>query len=156
IYVAPPNYHLMINRGRVALVTGPRENLTRPAINPLFRSAAATYDGRVTGVILTGLLDDGVAGLAEIKRHGGVAVVQGPATALFPTMPSTALQQVPVDFVASLEELPDLLTTLATTERENMPTDEPIEKTLTDWTCPECRGPLWEERQGRIVEFRCR
>ncbi len=91
IYVAPPDYHMLLRLGHVYLLNGPKENRARPSINPLFRSAAAAYGSRVTGVILTGLLDDGVAGLAEIKRRGGIAVVQDPTTALYPSMPETRL-----------------------------------------------------------------
>ncbi len=94
IYVAPPDYHLLLGPGHLHLSHGPKENQTRPAINPLFRSAAAAYGERVTGVILTGLLDDGVAGLAEIKRQGGVAVAEDPATAMFPSMPYNATLKV--------------------------------------------------------------
>ena len=156
IYIAPPDYHLQVEPGRVCLVHGPKENHTRPAINPLFRSAAAAYGSRVTGVLLTGMLDDGVAGLAEIKRHGGLVVVQDPATALFPSMPQNAIQRVDVDYISRLEDMADLLYKSAMMERSAVERDEPIERSQIKVTCPECRGPLWEERQGRIVEYRCR
>jgi len=77
IYVAPPDYHMLVAQGHIHLSHGPKENRTRPAINPMFRSAARSYGGRVTGIILSGALDDGVAGLAEIKGCCGIAVVQG-------------------------------------------------------------------------------
>src|SRR3954451_12746818 len=109
VYVAPPDHHLLVMPGHVRLSHGPKENRTRPAINPLFRSAAAAYGERVTGVILTGSLDDGVAGLADIKRQGGVAVVQEPETALYPNMPDAALRHVKVDHVAPVEEIAELL-----------------------------------------------
>lgn len=156
IYVAPPDHHMLLRRGHVHLHDGPKENHVRPSINPLFRSAAAAYGPRVIGVILTGLLDDGVAGLAEIKRRGGLAVVQDPATARFPSMPENALECVDVDYVAPLEGIAKRLHTLAMTERAATAVEEPLERNLVDLTCPECRGPVWEERQGRIVEYRCR
>src|SRR5262249_40438606 len=131
---------LLLGRGHVKVVYGPKENLTRPAINPLFRSAAESYEGRVTGVILTGMLDDGVAGLAEIKRRGGLAVVQDPSTALFPGMPCAALNSVEVDYVVPLEEIAPLIAKLAMTKRVSSKTEEPLERKQSDWTCPECRG----------------
>jgi two-component system chemotaxis response regulator CheB len=156
IYVAPPDCHLILNSGRISLSHGPKENRTRPAINPLFRSAARAYDGRVTGVILTGGLDDGVAGLAEIKRQGGVAVVQDPATALHPSMPQHAIEHVDVDYVLPLTQIADVVSKLAQTDRPASRKEEPMEKKSSDLTCPECRGPLREERQGKIVEYECR
>src|SRR5579871_3057783 len=157
IYVAPPDRHLLVEDGHLHVFRGPRENGTRPAINPLFRSAAAAYGNRVAGVILTGMLDDGVAGLAEIKRRGGVAVVQDPQTALYSSMPLNALEYVDVDHIAPLIEIAGLITTLATTEREPVePRDEPVVRTPTNLTCPECRGPIHQEQQGRIIEYRCR
>ena len=156
IYIAPPDYHMQLQPGCLRLVHGPKENHTRPAINPLFRSAAAAYGPRVTGVILTGALDDGVAGLAEIKRRGGLAVVQDPSTAPFPSMPQNALERVHVDYISPILEMGGLLSKLSVMERSAMENDEPIQRTHVKITCPECRGPLWEERQGRIVEYRCR
>ncbi len=156
IYIAPPDYHMLVRCEHAHLVLGPKENRARPAINPLFRSAAATYGARVTGVILTGSLDDGVAGLAEIKRRGGVAIVQDPATALFPSMPRCALEHVGPDHVVPLEQIAPLISKLAATERAAAAKEEAMERNLLELTCPECRGPLWEERQGPIIEYRCR
>lgn len=156
IYVAAPDYHLVITPERVRLWRGPKENRTRPAINPLFRSAAAAYAQRVTGVILTGLLDDGVAGLADIKRNGGVAVAEDPATALYPSMPYNATLKVEIDFVVPLPTIAEVISSLAVTERSSMKREEPMEESLSQLTCPECRGPLTTERQGKIVEYRCR
>jgi two-component system chemotaxis response regulator CheB len=156
IYVAPPDCHLMLDHGTMRVSRGPKENRTRPAINPLFRSAASAYDGRVAGVILTGNLDDGVSGLADIKRQGGVAIVQDPATALFRSMPVNALERVDVDHVALVAAIPTLISRLAITERDSTKREERLEKKATGLTCPECRGPLSEERQGRIVEYACR
>lgn len=156
IYVAPPDCHLLVEGARVKLSRGPKENRTRPAINPLFRSAALACDGRVTGVILTGMLDDGVAGLAEIKRRGGVAVIEDPKTALYPSMPRHALERVAVDYIVPLRDVGSVVSRLARTERDAIKTEEPMEKRMTALTCPECRGPISEERQGKIVEYACR
>lgn len=156
IYVAPPDCHMLLEPGYIRLSHGPKENRTRPAINPLFRSAAHAYGPRVTGLIMTGMQDDGVAGLAEIKRNGGVAIVEDPRTALFPSMPSSALSRVDVDYVASLPDIPGIVARLSRTERQGERKEEPVERTPSDLTCPECRGPLTEERQGKIVEYRCR
>lgn len=156
IYVAPPDCHLVLKKGSIHLSHGPKENWTRPAINPLFRSAAAAYGAGVIGVILTGTLDDGVAGLAEIKRQGGVAVVQDPQSALFSSMPVNALRSVDVDHVVPLSDIGLLVADLVKTERIAAVKEEPMSKRPTDLTCPECRGPLSEERQGRIIEFTCR
>jgi two-component system, chemotaxis family, protein-glutamate methylesterase/glutaminase len=109
IYVSPPDRHLLLNRGTVLLTRGPRENGHRPAIDPLFRSAAEAYGRRVIGVLLSGTLDDGTAGLGLIKQNGGIAVVQEPADALYPGMPSSALQQAEVDHVVPAAEIGPLL-----------------------------------------------
>jgi two-component system, chemotaxis family, protein-glutamate methylesterase/glutaminase len=105
IYVAPPACHMMLRRGAIRVARGPRENGMRPAIDPLFRSAAAAYADRVVGVVLTGSLDDGTAGLLAIKRAGGIAIVQDPADALFASMPQSAIEHVSVDHVLPRSEI---------------------------------------------------
>src|SRR3954468_16267399 len=112
IYVAPPDFHLVVEPGILRVTKGPRENRFRPAIDPLFRSAAQVYGPGAIGVILTGSLDDGVAGLWTIKRLGGTAVVQDPAEALYSSMPRTAIQQVDVDHVVPIDQLAPLLVRL--------------------------------------------
>src|SRR5262249_27709624 len=109
IYVAPPDRHLLVRGGELKLSAGPWENRTRPAIDPLFRSAALSYGPRVIGVVLTGFLDDGSSGLRAIKRCGGITVVQDPADAEYPDMPMNALSRTQVDHLVSLRQMPDLL-----------------------------------------------
>ncbi|MDB6129016.1 MAG: CheB methylesterase [Verrucomicrobiales bacterium] len=168
VYVAPPDYHLQLDGAHVRLSRGPRENFHRPSIDTLFRSAAESYGPRVTGVILTGHLDDGTAGLHAVKSHGGIAIVQNPEEALVPAMPQSALRNVKVDHCVGLAEMGPLLVRLATTrsvrkkvrsrmeKRSMSPKD--MEKKFgppTAFVCPECNGPLWETKAGPSLQFRC-
>src|SRR6266511_261175 len=118
IYVPPPDFHLVVEPGRVRVTKGPRENRFRPAIDPLFRSAAQVYGHAAIGVILTGNLDDGTAGLWTSKQLGGVAIVQDPIDALFPSMPRSALAHVNVDHRVPLSDIPPLLVRLTATPSE--------------------------------------
>lgn len=173
IVVAPTDFHLLLEQERVRVVRGPRENRARPAINPLFRSAAAIYRNRVIGVILTGTLDDGAAGLWAVKQCGGVAVVQ--SNAAFDQMPRSAVEGVDVDHHVPLEEIPRLLDRLvhARVETSEIPTvpeivrrnDEGAKMKSADFnlddigrrslfSCPECNGALWELEEG-VLQYRC-
>jgi len=160
IYVAPPDRHLLVRDGRIELWRGPKENYTRPAINTLFKSAAETYGPRVIGVILTGLLDDGTAGLIEITRKGGIGVVQDPDEAMCSSMPISALKRDHVQYSVKLSEMGKLLNTLiGDFEVRHIAggSMNPGDRyTLTDLTCPECRGPLSERQDGALTELRCR
>jgi two-component system chemotaxis response regulator CheB len=177
IYVAPPDHHLLIQPGFMRVNRGPRENGYRPAIDPMFRTAAATYGSRVVGVILSGVLDDGTAGLAAVKTHGGRALVQDPASALYPMMPQSAIYAAEPDLVASPEELAAVLTQLAheRVPARMAPTDDPllndeeyieIDRAASDrpqagspsgFVCPDCGGALWEtEEESGMLSFRCR
>lgn len=109
IYIAPPDHHLLLKAKSMTLSRGPRVNWARPAIDPLFRSAAAVYGPAVIGVILTGGLNDGTAGLKAVRDAGGSAVVQDPADALCPEMPASALHHVGADHCISLRDMPLLL-----------------------------------------------
>jgi two-component system chemotaxis response regulator CheB len=113
IYVAPPDHHLILERGYTRLTRGPRENWARPAIDPLFRSAARVYGRRVIGVILTGLLNDGSAGLHAVRAAGGRAVVQDPADAMAPDMPWNALRHAGADYRVKLADIAALLARLS-------------------------------------------
>ena len=112
VYVAPPDHHLLVEPGRLSVTKGPRENRFRPAIDPLFRSAAQVFGPGAIGVILSGNLDDGTSGLDVIKRLGGIAIVQDPADVLFPSMPQSAIDHVTVDHVVPLARIAPLLVDL--------------------------------------------
>jgi two-component system chemotaxis response regulator CheB len=157
IYVAPNNRHMLVERGRVRVVFSPRENLFRPAIDPLFRSAASAYRARVIGILLSGTLDDGCNGLDEIKQRGGFAIVQKPSDAEFPDLPLNAIQRVNVDRVLPVAEIATLLinevTTSVTEEEISMASTKPG-RHFDGITCPDCHGPIYEE-EGGSLRFRC-
>jgi two-component system, chemotaxis family, protein-glutamate methylesterase/glutaminase len=177
IYVAPPDCHLLVEPGIIRVTKGPRENRFRPAIDPLFRSAAQVYGPAAIGVILTGSLDDGTAGLWAIKRLGGTAIVQDPDEAMYPAMPRSALAHVQVDHVVRLQEIVPLLIRLTSAPAEGrarLPVPEtlevevkiakehhPLDAGLEDVTepsmfaCPECHGVLQQLKEGERVRFRC-
>ena len=124
IYVAPPDHHMLVRKGYIRLSQGPRENHCRPAIAPLFRSAANAYGPAVVGVVLTGYLDDGTAGLMAIKDRGGIAVVQDPSEAVAPSMPRSALAHVCVDHCCKLAEMGPLFVNLANDDPAAAESDE--------------------------------
>jgi len=113
VYIAPPDHHMIIIDGAAGLTRGPRENWARPAIDPLFRSAADLYGRGVVGVVLTGALNDGTAGLHAVRQRGGIGIVQDPADALCADMPRSALQHAGADFCVPLAEIPRLVSRLA-------------------------------------------
>lgn len=177
VYVAPPDHHMLLWHGHIHVVRGPKENGFRPAIDATFRTAARSYGPRVVGLVLTGMLDDGTAGLLAIKRRGGTALVQEPAQAAFPDMPTNALRYVAVDAVLSTTEMPSMLTHLAhepaSTEGEmamenridleaaiSAMNDEALHKadtlgTPAPFSCPDCGGVLAEYYDGDLLRFRC-
>lgn len=178
IYVAPPDHHLILEPGKVRLTRGPRENRFRPAIDPLFRSAAQIYGPRVIGVILTGRLDDGTSGLWTVRQLGGVAVVQDPAEAVAPSMPASALQHVHVDHVLPVAEISPALVRLTSssiagfTEEPHVPDELNIELNIASgndaleagittlgeastFACPECHGVLLQMKNVVPPRFRC-
>lgn len=175
IYLAPADHHLLVVKGKLRVTKGARENRSRPGIDPLFRSAAVAYRSKVVGVVLTGYLDDGTAGLEAIKRCGGVGVVQDPADAAYPDMPQNALNRVEVDHVVALEQMGALFAQLVqrrSVKDKPVPKDIAIEakiaeRVLSDlkavttlgeqvpFNCPECGGPLWEIDKGSSLRYRC-
>ena len=178
IYVAPPGCHLVVKRHTVRAVNGPHENGHRPSVDPLFRSAARAHRRRAMGVILSGSLDDGTAGLTAIKAHGGAALVQDPNDALFDGMPSSAIENVSVDFVGSIDAIAHELvrrTELLRNDQSGDHVSEEFPEELdivemdrgrsdpdtwnampSQFTCPECHGSLWEVKDGALVRYRCR
>jgi two-component system chemotaxis response regulator CheB len=177
VYVAPVDHHLLAEPGKLRVTKGPKENRFRPAIDPLFRSAAQVYGPAAIGVILTGGLDDGAAGLWAIKRLGGIAIVQDPADALFPEMPRSALAQVDADYTPRLAEIASLLVTIASAPivapdiadtpehvdievkiaKEENALDAGLERVSTpsSFACPECHGVLLQLDEGKHTRFRC-
>jgi two-component system, chemotaxis family, protein-glutamate methylesterase/glutaminase len=157
IYVAPPDQHLLIREGHVHLGHGPRENLQRPCINVMFRSAASSYGERVTGVLLSGLLDDGAAGLWEIQQHNGATVVQEPEEAAYRSMPDSAIHGLNVQYILRLAHMAPLLMRLAMSheKRTLQPISPHFTQENTSQTCPECGGVMTARRMGGLVEYRC-
>jgi two-component system chemotaxis response regulator CheB len=178
IYVAPNDRHLLVEPGRVRVMKGPRENNHRPAVDPLFRSAALAYGSRVVGVVLTGALNCGTSGLMAIKAQGGVAVVQDPADAYCGDMPRSALEYVEADYCVPLAELGGLLDQLARTPIGSLRKRQPsqaLEQEVGDqlaapdavnrppqngnpshFSCPDCGGVLFELSEQGLLRFRCR
>jgi len=175
IYVAPADHHLLISGNYLLVTQGPRENQFRPSVDPLFRSAAASYGSSVIGVVLTGMLHDGTVGMDAIKRSGGIAVVQEPEDAEFPNMPLSVISNVPVDHRVSIAELGSLLVSLVNKpvrSDHKIPEDIKLEAKIAervmgttaeveklgkkvDFTCPDCGGNLWEMKHGSVLRYRC-
>ena len=180
IYVAPPDQHLLLDKQRIKLVHGPKENLHRPSIDALFRSAARWAGPRTIGVVLTGARDDGTAGMRAIQQRGGITIVQDPAEAAFPSMPMSVMQDIKVDYSVPLREIAPLLGRLArqTAEEEGrypVPDNMEIETRITQQemdaeemiasveklgkistlTCPDCHGALWEISDNELLRYRC-
>jgi two-component system chemotaxis response regulator CheB len=178
VYVARPDCHLIVTPGGLGVVHGPRENGFRPAIDPLFRTAARELGPRVIGVILSGALADGTFGLSVIKHHGGVAIVQDPEDAIIASMPLNAIRYVNVDRVLPAAEIGGAIEQLTSVDQEpegdvEMPRrkDELEPQLLSEetnvaamqerfgppsaLTCPDCGGALWEVQDGRVVRYQC-
>ncbi|WP_298904277.1 chemotaxis protein CheB [uncultured Nostoc sp.] len=180
IYVALPDHHLLVEPGYLRLTRGATENRCRPAIDPLFRSAARTYGQRVIAVLLTGMLDDGTAGLMAVKIRGGVAIVQNPDDAMYSEMPRNAIENLDnIDHILPLSDIPSILVALVNRPMEVEP-ENPVSNKMefetqiaqlnleavenqgdrpgkpSTFGCPDCGGVLWELEEGNFLGFRCR
>ncbi len=180
IYVAPPDHHLLIEDSRVRLVHGPKENLHRPSIDALFRSAARWAGPRVIGVVLTGARTDGKVGMRAVKMRGGITIVQDPKEAPFSSMPISVMQDIKVDYSLPIRAIAPLLTELSkqTAEEEGaypVPDQVEIEARIAQQemeageliasverlgkisklTCPDCHGALWEIYDQELLRYRC-
>ncbi|GAB4234967.1 MAG: chemotaxis protein CheB [Elainellaceae cyanobacterium] len=177
IYVATSDRHLIVEEDHIRVTRGPKENRVRPAVDTLFRSVAYRFGSRVIGVVLSGMLDDGTAGLWTIKDHGGTTIVQSPQDALFSSMPESALQHVAVDYTLPVAKMPALLTKLtsetiatnnqiASSKAIELETQIALESNalrggamqlgpVSANTCPECHGVLVRIREGKIIRYRC-
>lgn len=179
IYLAPPDQHMVVEDHQIRLTRGPHENRVRPAVDPLFRSVAVTYGPQAIGVVMTGALDDGTAGLLAIKRCGGIAVVQDPEDAAYPDMPRNAMAAVTVDYSVPLHGMAEILATLAREpingdfqppadlvrevkmSNRELPDLTPDASELESWgrqvpmSCPECGGPLREHKDVTLRRYRC-
>lgn len=175
IYVAPSDQHMLIVKGKILVTKGARENRSRPAIDPLFRSAAVAYGNRVTGIILTGYLDDGTSGMMAIKRCGGVCIAQEPGDASYPDMPLSVIANVGADYCLPVARMGALLSELVRRELPEsgqVPEDLAIEakiaqRVLSDlpsvqalgeqvpYNCPDCGGVLWQMEEGDLLRYRC-
>lgn len=175
VYLAPPDHHMLLKNGQILVTHGPHENRSRPAIDPLFRSAAAYYSSRVIGIVLSGMLDDGTAGLTAIRRSGGISLIQEPQEAEFSAMPLSALHRAGADYCVPVRQMASLLPDLV-----NQPLSEvvpappeiireaeiserihghipPVEELgeRVPYSCPDCGGALWEINNDPNLRFRC-
>jgi two-component system chemotaxis response regulator CheB len=180
IYIAPPDFHLLLDKGNHLVVRkGPKENLFRPSVDALFRSAAYLYGPRVIGIIMSGLLDDGTSGMWNIKRSGGLVILQDPMEAKYPSMPQSVMQHVDPDYVIPVSKMAEVLTEL--TKQEALEDFEHTKKEmeqlkmdivlaihdhayeigilnaekLTTFVCPDCQNALVSIQEGQMIPFRC-
>ena len=175
VVVAVPDFHLVLSDGTVRVARGAKENRNRPSIDVLFRSAAATFGPRAIGIVLSGMLDDGAAGLWSIKRQGGIAIVQDPSEADYAAMPQNAMDTTDVDFslpaaqigkklvaltaetVSGEKDAPQAMSDEVRMATENDSNIDQLDRLgeRTPFTCPECGGVLWELSDTGKPRFRC-
>src|SRR5665213_1571633 len=179
VYIGPPNAHLLVKKGSILLGHGPEENRWRPSIDVLLRSAAAAYSTRAVGVILTGLLNDGTAGMLPIKRSRATCIVQDPTEAEYPDMPLSVLNNMEVDYCVFLAQMEEVISAIIETTPEEKPAPDDViiesqiaERVVVDYdnvrqlgeksiyACPDCGGGLWKiskggDGQGKIDRYRC-
>lgn len=174
LFVASPDHHIGLDGNTIRLTRGPRENGTRPAIDPLFRSAAASFGPRCMGVLLTGALDDGVGGLLAIRNAGGISVVQDPIEAPYPSMPTAALEAKATDRALPISRIADMMSSVVEpltddASKEIAVADPPLEVVdaeetrpgepggmVSALTCPNCHGALWVDEIGDTLRYACR
>jgi two-component system chemotaxis response regulator CheB len=177
IYVPVTDRHLLVEGNQVRLARGPKENRARPAVDVLFRSAAYFYGPRVIGIVLSGNLDDGTAGLWAIKDRGGIAIAQSPDEAQFPSMPQSAIEHVEVDYVLPVADMAATIARLVREPTMNVESNRNAENMGTEvqvalgkdalhvgmldvgaasvLSCPDCHGVLMRIQEGTIVRYRC-
>jgi two-component system, chemotaxis family, protein-glutamate methylesterase/glutaminase len=175
VYIAPSDHHTLVGNGRIIISKGARENRSRPAIDPLFRSAAVAYGARVIGILLTGYLDDGTSGLVAIQKCGGICVVQSPGDAAYPDMPQHALNNLKPDYSLPVGKIGALLERIVlqpVRRSPPVPKDVSIEAMIAErvvsdvtaaerlgtqvpFNCPDCGGVLWEMKKGKLRRYRC-
>jgi two-component system, chemotaxis family, protein-glutamate methylesterase/glutaminase len=176
VYIAAPDFHMMVKDTSISISKGPYENRWRPSIDALLRSAAASHTNKVIGVILSGLLDDGTSGMAAIKRTGGITIVQEPKEAEFSDMPNNVINNVEVDYRVTLADIPyviaDLLAQSSLPEEKEIPLDVKIEAEIAEralinidnlkeiaeqslFVCPDCGGGLWAIKGDNVHRYRC-
>ncbi|MDB5225920.1 MAG: CheB methylesterase [Bacteroidota bacterium] len=178
IYVAPPDRHMILENGKMYLTQGPKENRFRPSIDVLFRSAAVSYGALVTGIVLSGVMDDGTAGLSSIKKLGGITIVQDPSETIFTGMPLNALKQVEVDHCVPVSGIAPLINTISETKLKEKVMKKGKEEKLqwelniaqgqgpnlenmlkygtpTRYICPDCEGPLYKMNEEKFPRYRC-
>ena len=175
VYICKPNLHLYVSEHKLCLSRGPRENLFRPAVDVLFRSAAVSFGNKCVGILLTGRLNDGTSGLEAIKRCGGLTLIQNPATAEYGDMPASAQRHVDIDYVVNLDDMSDVIKGILD---EDLPESVSIPKSLVkenniankyesqvekdeklghqvSISCPSCAGPLWKMEDTKVKRYRC-
>src|SRR5262245_12586971 len=172
IYIGPADRHLLVKRDHVRVTRGPRENRFRPAVDPLFRTAATAHGPRVIGIVVSGGLDDGAIGVRFIKNRGGIAIVQDPHEAPVSEMPQAAIAHVNVDYILPAGEIAGVLRRLTSeTIQVTAMEDEEIRDIAemgsdaihhsralgapSPFTCPECGGTLWESHEDELLQFQC-
>jgi two-component system chemotaxis response regulator CheB len=164
VLVAPPDYHLVVNETHAKLDRGPRVNGHRPAIDPLFASAASWYGPHAMGVVLSGTLDDGAAGLLRMNQVGALTVAQDPGEAAYPALPQAAIDRGGVEKVLALDDIAALIANSSDGDPSTMQRvvamqarlEETSDSQLSPFTCPNCHGSLWEVSDPEGTEFRCR
>lgn len=171
IYIAPPDFHLLLSGGSMHVARGPRINRSRPSIDLLFQSASASMGPRVIGVVASGMLDDGTRGLSSIKRRGGATIVQSPEEASFAAMPRNAIAAAEVDHVLPAAEIGRILNRLTAEPLEDSEFAHEVQpndmldasngngnnrRDVSPYTCPDCNGTLWEIEEGALVHYQCR